>query len=49
MTFLFDYGDDWQFRIEVIDQKRKEPRVRYPGLLKSSGKAPEQYPYPDEE
>jgi hypothetical protein len=49
MTFLFDYGDHWQFRIEVIDQRRKEPRVRYPRLLKTSGKAPEQYPDPDEE
>jgi hypothetical protein len=49
MTFLFDYGDNWQFRIEVIGQKRKEPGVRYPRLLKAIGKAPEQYPDPDDE
>ena len=49
MTFLFDYGDEWKFRIEVIDRRRKEPRIRYPRLLKTNGKAPEQYPDPDEE
>jgi hypothetical protein len=49
MTFLFDYGDEWLFRIEVLDLKRKEPKVRYPRLLKSIGAAPEQYPDPDEE
>ncbi len=43
MTFLFDYGDNWQFRIEVIGQNRKEPGVIYPRLLKTIGAAPEQY------
>ena len=49
MTFLFDYGDNWQFRIEVIGQNRKEPGVIYPRLLKTIGAAPEQYPDPDDE
>ena len=49
MTFLFDYGDNWQFQIELIGQSRKEPRVRYPRLLKAIGEAPEQYPDPDDE
>ena len=48
MTFLFDYGDNWQFRIEVIGRNRKEPGVRYPRLLKSIGAAPEQYPDPED-
>ena len=30
MTFLFDYGDNWQFRIEAIGQNRKEPGGKYP-------------------
>jgi arsenate reductase (glutaredoxin) len=47
MTFLFDYGDEWRFLIEVIGAGEREPKVRYPKLLKSVGKAPEQYP--DEE
>jgi hypothetical protein len=49
MTFLFDYGDSWQFRIEAIGQNRKEPRGSYPRLLKTIGEAPEQYPDPDDE
>jgi hypothetical protein len=49
MTFLFDYGDNWQFRIEVIGQNRKEPGGKYPRLLKMIGEAPEQYPDPDDE
>lgn len=49
MTFLFDYGDNWQFRIEVIGQNRREPGVIYPRLLKTIGAAPEQYPDPDDE
>ncbi len=49
MTFLFDYGDNWQFRIEVIGQNRKEPGVIYPRLLGTIGAAPEQYRDPDDE
>ena len=46
MTFLFDYGDNWQFRIEAIGQNRKERGAKYPRLLKTIGEAPEQYPDP---
>jgi Plasmid pRiA4b ORF-3-like protein len=49
MTFLYDYGDNWQFRIEVIGKNRKEPGVRYPRLLTAIGEAPEQYPEMDDE
>jgi Plasmid pRiA4b ORF-3-like protein len=49
MTFLFDYGDNWQFRIEAIGQNRKEPGAKYPRLLKTLGESPEQYPDPDDE
>jgi hypothetical protein len=49
MTFLYDYGDNWQFGIEAIGQNRKAPGVRYPRLLKAIGKAPEQYPDPGDE
>jgi len=49
MTFLFDYGDGWEFRIEVIGLNQKEPGIKYPRLLKSVGKAPAQYPGLEEE
>jgi len=44
MTFLFDYGDGWEFRTEVIGRGRKQAGAKYPRLLKTVGKAPEQYP-----
>lgn len=29
MTFLFDYGDNWQFRIEATGRNSKEPGGKY--------------------
>ena len=48
MIFLFDFGDNWEFdlileEIQPLDQKLKKPKV-----LKSHGKAPEQYAYEEE-
>src|SRR5829696_6183158 len=47
MTFLFDYGDEWLFRVEVVGLGQKVAKVRYPRVLKEGGEAPEQYPDPD--
>jgi Plasmid pRiA4b ORF-3-like protein len=44
MTFLFDYGDNWEFRVELIGQNAKEREAKYPRVLKKVGRAPEQYP-----
>jgi Plasmid pRiA4b ORF-3-like protein len=44
MLFLFDYGDHWEFRVEVIGFGEKVPRTRYPRVLAVMGKAPPQYP-----
>ena len=30
MLFLFDYGDNWEFRVEVIGFDEKVPKTRYP-------------------
>jgi hypothetical protein len=49
MTFLFDYGDEWLFRVEVVGLGQKVAKVRYPRVLKTGGEAPEQYPDPDED
>jgi hypothetical protein len=49
MRFLFDYGDGWEFLVELIKRKPKEPKVKLPRLLLSAGKAPAQYPDPEEE
>jgi hypothetical protein len=49
MRFLFDYGDEWEFLIELVKRKPKEPKVKLPRLLISAGAAPVQYPDPEDE
>ena len=49
MLFLFDYGDNWEFQVEVIGLGEKMPKTRYPKVLAVVGKAPLQYPDPDED
>ena len=49
MRFLFDYGDGWEFLVEFVKRKPKEPKVKLPRLLISAGKAPAQYPDPEDE
>jgi hypothetical protein len=43
MQFLFDYGDEWRFQVEVIGFGEKVPKAQYPKILKTVGKAPPQY------
>jgi hypothetical protein len=47
MLFLYDYGDEWRFKVEVIGSGEKAPAAKYPRIVASVGKAPEQYPDPD--
>jgi hypothetical protein len=47
MQFLFDYGDDWRFQVEVIGMGERAAKARYPKVLAEVGKAPPQYPDPD--
>jgi hypothetical protein len=49
MRFLFDYGDEWVFRVELVKRQPKEPKVTLPRLLMSAGKAPAQDPDPEDE
>jgi Plasmid pRiA4b ORF-3-like protein len=49
MLFLYDYGDNWEFQVEVIGVGEKVPKTRYPKVLAVVGKAPPQYPGPDED
>ncbi|MBU1472333.1 plasmid pRiA4b ORF-3 family protein [Patescibacteria group bacterium] len=44
MLFLFDYGDNWPFVVELIGFGVKDPKAKYPRVVKRVGKAPEQYP-----
>jgi len=49
MLFLFDYGDEWRFTVELIKLGEKIAGTRYPRLVGTSGDAPEQYPDMDED
>ena len=49
MLFLFDYGDEWLFRVTLQRTGKKAARVRYPRVVAAQGEAPEQYPDPDDE
>ena len=48
MLFLFDYGDDWLFRVRLEKTGKKAAKVRYPRIVATHGEAPEQYPDPDD-
>jgi Domain of unknown function (DUF6429)/Plasmid pRiA4b ORF-3-like protein len=49
MKFLFDYGDEWHFRVEVIGETAPKRGVKYPHITNIVGKAPAQYEYPEDE
>ena len=49
LLFVFDYGDEWIFKVEFVHQGEKAAKVKYPRVVKSVGKAPEQYPAPEDD
>ncbi len=44
MQFLFDYGDEWLFEVELRGFGKKAKGVKYPRILARKGEPPEQYP-----
>lgn len=49
LVFLFDYGDEWIFHVNCSSVGKTDPDIKYPLVIASKGKAPEQYPDYDEE
>lgn|GEM_PF-1867297 len=49
MIFLFDYGDGWQFHVELKEIRQADKWDIKPVILEKIGKAPLQYPPLDEE
>ncbi|NDJ75049.1 MAG: plasmid pRiA4b ORF-3 family protein [Chloroflexi bacterium] len=43
MTFLFDFGDNWEFDV-LLEQVDPDRVTKKSAILESHGKAPEQYP-----
>ena len=48
MLFLFDYSDEWHFRVELINIEPAQVGKPYRACIKSVGKARPQYDAPDE-
>jgi hypothetical protein len=44
LLFLFDYGDEWHFRVKLTKSGKKLAKVKYPHIVASRGEAPKQYP-----
>lgn len=44
MIFLFDYGDDWFFRVTCTAMKESRAKRRFRKVLSTRGAPPEQYP-----
>ena len=42
--YLFDYGDEWRFKVRVHAINPDAPEGDYPRIVQSVGEAPEQYP-----
>lgn len=49
MLFLFDYGDDWLFRVTLRTIGKKSAKARYPRIVATLGEAPAQYADDDED
>ncbi len=42
--YLFDYGDEWRFKVRVHAIDPKAPDRKYPHIVEAVGAAPAQYP-----
>ena len=51
LFYLFDWGDEWVFKISSSRKKSHEGQkgVEYPRVINESGTKPVQYPNPDED
>ena len=48
ILYLFDYGDEWHFRVELEEIRTEGLKPRKPKIIEKKGKAPEQYGYYEE-
>ena len=48
IAYLFDFGDEWVFNVNLIDKKKGIGEVSYPRITEKIGEAPRQYiDYPE--
>lgn len=44
ILYLFDFGDEWEFRVTITSILHADSPPEHPVTVKVKGKAPEQYP-----
>ena len=44
MEYVFDFGDHWEFQVQLEEINTDDSRDDYGEIIASKGKAPEQYP-----
>lgn len=49
MIFLFDYGDNWQFKVTLEAVLPPDPRLKKPKVTESHGTAPRQYGHDEDD
>ena len=49
MTFVFDYGDNWQFDVKLESVDSKKSKRKTPKVIAKDGKAPAQYDWEESE
>jgi hypothetical protein len=49
MTYIFDFGDRWEFQVTLESVAEVHPKADYGEILEQHGKAPVQYPQWEEE
>ena len=49
MYYLFDFGDCWEFKINICNIDKNAALPLEPKIIESKGESPEQYEYWDEE
>ena len=47
--YIFDFGDYWEFNIDLLEIKKDAKKLRNPKIIEKKGKAPDQYPDYNEE
>lgn len=43
MLFIFDYGDNWHFIVQLKEIAKAKPNRKYPYIVKKTGRSPIQY------
>lgn len=49
ILYLFDFGDMWQFNVNLLAIVENEPELEEPRIMESKGEAPSQYVYYDDD